>query len=111
MILYYMQRFLLFFLFLDSAYPQEDLLTKNAIRHVMLQFHARFTACNRLIFCLFDQMQRQAASQSDAARVKNNKESLVHCATWVSDPDFFIDLKIAVKNPECKKSKQIPKKS
>lgn len=35
---------------------------RNAIRNMMLQFHARFPTYSRLIFCLFDQMQRHAAS-------------------------------------------------
>lgn len=70
----------------------------------MLQFHARFAACTRLIFCLFDQMQRHAASRSIAARVKNNKESFVQFANWVADPNFLQDLKEAAKNGKSKKS-------
>lgn len=76
------------FLFLfGSGLSTRGSIQKNAIRHMMLQFHARFAACNRLIFCLFDQMQRHAASRSVAARVRNKKESFAHFAKWV---DHFL---------------------
>ncbi len=39
-------------------------------RHLLLQFTCNFATCPRLIFFLFDQLQRHAASRTIAARVK-----------------------------------------
>ena len=79
----------------------------NRVRHMMFQFSGRFQTCIRLIFLLFDQLQRHAASRVIASRVKCNPKSFEEFAKWVNDPKFTDQLKEGAKNPTATSSIQL----
>jgi len=76
-------------------------------RHLLLQFTCNFATCPRLIFFLFDQLQRHAASRTIAARFRNTSESLEKLQNWVGDSEFMEELKRAMKKPESKEAKSL----
>ena len=76
-------------------------------RHLLLQFTCNFATCPRLIFFLFDQLQRHAASRTIAARFRNTTESLDKLQNWVGDPKFMEELKRAMIKPESKEAKSL----
>lgn len=86
---------------------QTGSVPKKAVRHMMFQFTGRFSSCSRLVFCLFNQLQRHAVSRSVAARVKSNPDSFDEFANWVSDPLFISQLHSAQKNPTTKDAKEL----
>lgn len=65
----------------------------------MLQFRGQFFGCIRLIFLLFDQLQRQAATRDVASRVKVYPSSFEKFMDLMNEPDFEQQLKEASKNP------------
>ena len=69
------------------------------VRHMLFQFHGRFSACHRFIFCLFDQFQRHTAARTLAATIKSNDLSFSKFSEWVNDPEFTTRLSEASKNP------------
>ena len=73
----------------------------------MIQFTGRFSSCVRLIFLLFDQMQRHSASRVIASRVKCNPLSFETFSKWVNDPAFIDQLKEAAKDPKATSSIQL----
>lgn len=77
---------------------------EKQIRHMMFQYSGRFAACDRLIFLLFDQFQRHAATRVVDARVKCNPTSFETFAQWMSDPNFLTKLEEAARNPKEKSS-------
>ena len=82
----------------------------DRVRHMMFQFSGRFPICVRLIFLLFDQLQRHAASRVIASRVKCNPTSFDEFAKWVNDPAFAVQLEEASKNPTAESSILLLKK-
>nr|CAH0102913.1 unnamed protein product [Daphnia galeata] len=48
---------------------------------------------------IFDQLQRHAASRIVASRVKSDPKSFAAFASWIADPNFLSELKLAVANP------------
>ena len=85
-------------------------IDKKSARHMLLQFHGSFASCHQLIFLLFDQLQRHAASQVVASRVKCNPKSFESFVEIVNDPNFIQQLKTATKNPSSKESIDLLKK-
>lgn len=75
-------------------------VNEEATRHMMLQFSSRFSTCHRFLFLLFDQLQRHAATQVIASRVKCNPKSFEEFMGWINEPNFIESLKTAVKNPK-----------
>ena len=71
---------------------------------MMFQFTGSFSSCIRLIFVLFDQLQRHAASRVIASRVKCNPTSFDTFSKWVNDPAFIDRLKEAAKDPKSSSS-------
>lgn len=86
------------FLF-GSGLLQSGSVPTKAVRHLMFQFHNRFASCLRLIFLLFDQLQRHETARSVAARVKGNPKSISEFAHWVADPTFIEELRDALSRP------------
>jgi hypothetical protein len=74
---------------------QQGSISKQAMRHLLLQYDCRSSQCLRLIFLLFDQMKRHAAAQTVAARVKTNPDSLSQFANWICNKSFVNQLKTA----------------
>jgi hypothetical protein len=64
-----------FLFLLGRGLEKSGSVKEKRIRHIMFQFSGRFADCERLIFLLFDQFQRHAATQVIAARVKCNPVS------------------------------------
>lgn len=85
-------------------------VNEEAVRHMMLQFSNRFANCHCLIFLLFDQMQRHAATRVVASRVKCNPQSFEDFVKWINEPDFTEKLKTAAKNPTSPSSIALLKK-
>ena len=86
---------------------QQGSISKQAMRHLLLQYDCRSSQCLRLIFLLFDQMKRHAAAQTVAARVKTNPDSLSQFANWICDKSFVNQLKKAREHPEDQASKEL----
>lgn len=85
-------------------------LSSTTTRHILLQFHGVFSACFRFIFLLFDQFQRHAATRIVASRVNSDPAAFSAFASWISDPNFLLELKEAAANPLSDKAKQLLKK-
>ena len=86
------------FLFLfGRGILQSGSVPVSAVRHLIHQFHGRFSKCLRLTFCLFDQLQRHAASRAIAARIKSNQFSFSKFSEWINDPDFILAYPMPVK--------------
>ena len=85
-------------------------LSTSTTRHILLQFTGLFSWCFRLIFLLFDQLQRHAASRIVASRVKSDPAAFAAFASWINDPDFILKLKAAAANPLAKESIELLKK-
>lgn len=99
-----------FLFMLGNGLKKKGTLSTETIRHLMLQFTARFSNCERLIFLLFDQLQRHSAARVVASRVKCNQSSFDAFAKWVSDPTFSIELQEAAKNPAAESSLKLLQK-
>lgn len=82
----------------------------KAARHMLLQFSSSFASCHRLIFLLFDQLQRHAATRVVASRVKCNPKSFDSFVEMVNEPTFKKKLNEASKNPASKESIELLKK-
>ena len=85
-------------------------LSREATRHMLLQFSSRFADCHRFIFLLFDQFQRHAASKVVASRAKCNPKSFEDFVNWLNEQDFVENLKKAAKNPAAPSSIALLKK-
>lgn len=85
-------------------------VNEEATRHMMLQFSGSISLCHRLIFLLFDQFQRHAATRVIASRVKCSPKSFGDFVDWINEPDFLEELKAAVKNPKAPSSIELLKK-
>jgi hypothetical protein len=93
-----------FLFLLGRGLEKSGSVKEKRIRHMMFQFSGRFADCERLIFLLFDQFQRHAATRVIAARVKCNPVSFETFAQWMSDPNFLTELEEAARNPKAKSS-------
>ena len=89
-----------FLFLLGRGLLQTGSVPTSSVRHMFFQFHGRFSACQRLIFSLFDQLQRHAVNRSVAARIKTSPDSFAQFANWVTDPEFLPRLSEASSNPE-----------
>nr|CAH0101600.1 unnamed protein product [Daphnia galeata] len=85
-------------------------LSTKTTRHILLQSSTVFSSCFRFIFLLFDQLQRHAASRIVASRVKSDPKSFAAFASWIADPNFLSELKLAVANPLANSSVKLLKK-
>lgn len=85
-------------------------LSVKVTRHLMLQFRGQFSECHRLIFLLFDQLQRHAATRVVASRVKVNPTTFEKFMELVNEPDFEQQLREAAKNPTAPSSTTLLKK-
>ena len=94
---------------LGKGLLQKGSVPTKAIRHMMFQFPGLIAANLRLIFCLFNQLQRHAVSRSVAAKVKTNPDSFTEFAKWVADPSFLEQLRKAQKNPKSKEAQELLK--
>ena len=94
---------------LGKGLLQKGSVPTKAIRHMMFQFHGRFASNLRLIFCLFNQLQRHAVCRAVAAKVKTNPASFTEFAKWVADPTFVEQLRRAQKNPTSRDAKELVK--
>jgi hypothetical protein len=93
-----------FLFMLGQGLSTKGNLSTITIRHLMLQYTARFSTCKRLIFLLFDQLQRHSAARIVASRVKCNQKSFYAFAKWINDPTFVVELLEAAKNPAAESS-------
>ena len=93
--------------FLGRGLLQKGSVSTTAVRHLMLQYDNRAAKHLPLVFLLFNQMQRHAASQAVAATVKTNPEAFREFSKWVSDKDFITKLHEAQLNPCSDQSKQL----
>jgi hypothetical protein len=80
-------------------------LAPKDVRHLLMQFHGKFAACFRLIFLLFDQLQRHSAARVIAAKVKTDPESLTKFQEMVTDRTFLKRLQSAKENPNSDEAK------
>jgi hypothetical protein len=92
---------------LGKGLLQKGSVPTKAVRHMMFQFSGRCAASLRLVFCLFNQMQRHAVSIAVSAKVKTNPDSFTEFAKWVADPTFLEQLRKAQKNPTSKDAKEL----
>ena len=85
-------------------------LSEKVTRHLMLQFRGQFSGCHRLIFLLFDQLQRHAATRVVASRVKVNPTTFEKFMDLINEPDFEQQLRDAAKNPTAPSATALLKK-
>lgn len=86
-----------------ESLPQKD------CRHLLMQFHGKFAGCFRLIFLLFDQVQRHNATRVIAAKVKTNPESLMKFNEIVTEDGFLQRLEAAKKDRESEDARYLLK--
>ncbi len=63
------------FMLARGIFNKATLIT-NVIQHMMFQFNCRFAKCHRLIFLLFDQLQRHTVARIVSTRVKSDPVSM-----------------------------------
>ncbi|KAK4028499.1 hypothetical protein OUZ56_017768 [Daphnia magna] len=78
-----------FLFLLGSGLRKPGSVPQCDCRHMLLQFTCNFATWYRFLFCLFDQLQRHAATRAVTARFKNNPESLEKLQAWAADPAFL----------------------
>ncbi|KZS02069.1 Uncharacterized protein APZ42_001038, partial [Daphnia magna] len=96
-----------FLFLLGSGLRKPGSVPHRDCRHMLLQFTCNFATCHRFLFCLFDQLQRHAATRAVTTRFKNNPESLEKLQAWVADPAFLKDLARAARNPQSKSARTL----
>ncbi|KAK4013695.1 hypothetical protein OUZ56_026247 [Daphnia magna] len=89
-----------FLFILGCGLESSGTVSSSYVRPMMFQFTRSFSSCIRLIFVLFDQLQRHAASRVIASRIKCNSISFDTFSKWVNDPAFIDQLKEAAKYPK-----------
>jgi hypothetical protein len=99
------------FLFLfGRGLERSGSISEKRVRHMMFQCTGRFATCERLIFLIFDQLQRHAATRVLSSRVKCNPVSFDTFAKWMNDPNFATELAQAARNPTAKSSTKLLEK-
>lgn len=89
-----------FLFILGCGLESSGTVSSSYVRHMMFTVTGSFSSCIRLIFVLFDQLQRHADSRVIASRVKCNPTSFDTFSEWVNDPAFIDQLKEAAKDPK-----------
>ena len=85
-------------------------VNRNFSSLLMKFYDSRFQRDHRLIFLLFNQLQRHEATRAVAKLgVKNCSKSITEVIEYVTSPSFKSDLKEAVEKPDGKASKKILK--
>lgn len=84
-------------------------LSTTVIRHMMFQFNNRIADCHRLIFILFDQLQKHAVARIMSARVKNDPTSMKTLGSLIKDPHFLSRLRHASTHPNTEYARKILK--
>ena len=80
-------------------------LKQNFVEHRMCQFSNQMPNDERLIFTLFNQMQKHAAARSVSLKVRNNENAFREFGEKVCDPAFQDELKQYSENPETPEAK------
>ncbi|KZR99697.1 Uncharacterized protein APZ42_004339, partial [Daphnia magna] len=96
-----------FLFLLGSGLRKPGSVPHRDCRPMLLQFTCIFATCHQFLFCLFDQLQRHAATRAVTTRFKNNPESLEKLQAWVADPAFLQDLARAARNPQSKSARAL----
>ena len=76
----------------------------------MFQYTGRFATSECLIFLLFDQLKRHAATRVLSFRVKRNQVSFDTFAKWMNDPNFATELAQAARTPTANSSTKLLEK-
>ena len=98
-----------FFFGQDPIKRAATLLTDDT-RHLLLQFTTAAARCTPLIFLLFNQVQRHAATHLLAAEVRNRPESLAELGADLASPEFLDQVKAAIADGTTTEAKALTKR-
>ena len=76
---------------------------------MMFQFHNRIADSHRLIFLLFNQLQRHAVTRIIPSKFKTDHVSLNSLGNLINSPNFIEHLREAAINPKTKSARLLLK--
>lgn len=85
-------------------------VSSDFVERIMMHYTNKFAQDNRLLFLLFNQSQRHAASRRAVARVKSNSESIRKFTEIVNSENFEQEMQEAMNHPESTKAKFLAQK-
>lgn len=89
------------------GYGSTSLLNSHQTKHLLKQYSNRFSQDSRLLFTLFDQLQRHTTAQTVSMRVKNNPGSFDKFSELIQSTEFKSKVASAVKDPNTSDAKKI----
>ena len=94
------------FLF-GKSYPKSKTLSKDQIRHLLLQFHNNAATNRELIIYLYDWTSRQEVVNNIAAKVRSGKDAMDEYYKLLWSEEFREKIKQAAQNPGGKLAREV----
>ena len=85
--------------------PSSGPLSNHISRRLLLHFNKGFSHEAKLIFLLFNQLQRHSASRMCSAKMYSRKVGVRKFIDTINEPHFDADMAAAIRNPNNRRSK------